>query len=117
MKKQVKENSQLKCEYFTIEGYKVKEFYYKNEEGKFFNGGRIDRIEVERSGRKYMPKIYVDTNLLKDDGLEITDITIQTTSWGSLPISEIKEVTKGYQKACRVVSKLQEIYKPYIVES
>ena len=116
MKKQVKENSQFKCEYFTIEGYKVKEFYYKDKEGKFFNGGRIDRIEVERSGRKYMPKIWVDINLLKDE-LEIIDITIQTTSYGSLPISEIKEVTKGYQKACRVVSKLQEIYKPYIVES
>ena len=116
MKKQVKESNRVKREYFTIEGYEVEETYYKNDEGKFFNGGRIDRIEVKRPGRKYMPKIFVDTNLLKDD-LEIIDITIQTTSWGSLPTNEVKEVIKGYQKACRVVSKLQEIYKPYIVES
>ena len=116
MKKQVKEYRASKIEQYTIEGYKIKEVYYKDKEGKFFNGGRIDRIEVERPGRKYLPEIFVDTNLLKDD-LEIIDITIQTTSWGSLPISEIKEVTKGYQKACRVVSKLQEIYKLYIVES
>ena len=117
MKKQVKENENIKVERYTIEGYLVKELYYKDGKGKFLNGGMIDRIEVERPSKKYMPEIYVNTNLLKDDGLEIIDITIQTTSWGSLPISEIKEVTKGYQKACRVVSKLQEIYKPYIVES
>ncbi len=116
MKKEVKEYRTSKIEQYTIEGYKIKEVYYKDSEGKYYNGGRIDRIEVECSGRKYMPKIYVDTNLLKDD-LEITDITIQTTSWGSLPTNEVKEVIKGYQKACRVVSKLQEIYKPYIVES
>lgn len=116
MKKVVKEYKTSKIEQYTIEGYKIKEVYYKDKEGKFFNGGRIDRIEVECSGRKYMPKIFVDSSLLSEE-FEIIDICIQTTSYGSLPTNEVKEVIKGYQKACRVVSKLQEIYKPYIVES
>ena len=63
-------------------------------EGKFFNGGRIDRIEVERSGRKYIPEIFVDSNLFKDE-FEIIDICIQTTSYGSLPMEEIEKVVKG----------------------
>lgn len=116
MKKQVEESKNIKIESYTIEGYKIKEVYYKNDEGGFFNGGRIDRIEVASPGKKYLPKIYVDSNLLTDE-FEIIDICIQTTSYGSLPTNEVKEVIKGYQKACRVVSKLQEIYKPYIVES
>ena len=43
--------------------------------------------------------------------------TVGTEQKTEEPTNEVKEVIKGYQKACRVVSKLQEIYKPYIVES
>ena len=105
MKKEVKE--------YTIEGYTIKELYYKDSEGKYYNGGRIDRIEVERPKRKFLPEIDVNLNLLSEK-LEITDIRIKTTVCGYLPVNEVKEVIKGYQKAVKVVNKLQEIYKSYI---
>ena len=113
MKKQVKDYGTIKIEQYTIEGYTIKELYYKNTEGKFFNGGCIDRIDVERPSQKFLPEIDINLNLLTE-GLEITDIRIQTTAYGSLPVNEIEKVIKGYQKAVRVVNKLQEIYKSYI---
>ena len=115
MKKEVKEYRTSKIEQYTIEGYKIKEVYYKDKEGNFFNGGRIDRIEVERPGRKFVPEIFVDLNLFSEE-FEIIDIYIQTTSYGSLPVGEIEKIVKGYQKANRVTKKLKEIYKGYIVE-
>ena len=113
MKKEVKENKNIRIEQYIIEGYKIKEMYYKDSEGKYYNGGRIDKIEVERPRQKYLPEIYVNSNLLSEK-LEITDISIKTTVCGYLPVDELKEVIKGYQKAVRVVNKLQEIYKDYI---
>lgn len=62
---------------------------------------------------KYLPTIFINTDLYTDEYI-IEDMTIQTTSYGTLSVKEIEEVVKGYNIALETVKELKELLKEYM---
>lgn len=50
---------------------------------------------------RYMPKIYTRDDLMGDG--HIIGFEIQTTSYGALPVEDIRKVIECYEKAIQVV--------------
>lgn len=86
-----------KVDRYEIGNYKVKALTY--------SWGR--RVEVSSQSReRYLPDIYCRI----DDEGEIVGFEVQTTSYGALPIEEVKKVIDGLNEAIEVVEILTKTF-------
>ena len=92
-----KEVNGKKYEAYEIAGYDV-------EVTRYSNGYVSIYIDGKRSG--YTPAIYSVDN---HEG-KILGFNIQSTSYGALPVSEIKEMVKALETACEVVEVLTKAF-------
>ena len=82
---------------YEIGGYKVRALTY--------SWGK--RVEVSSASKeRYLPEIYCRT----DDEGEILGFEVQTTSYGALPVDEVKKVIDGLNDAIEVVDILTKAF-------
>ena len=61
------------------------------------------RIYTRQNAPKYTPEIYIDMDYYGDETMVLR---VQTTSYGSLPPSEITQVAEGLMNAATLVNTL-----------
>lgn len=84
---------------FECLGYKIEEVIYSDG----VKDVNVNPIESTR----YKPSIYIDTSI---EDFSITGVRIQTTSYGSMNVKEVKKIIKEYEKAIEVATILEERY-------
>lgn len=92
-------------EAFEIEDRKVARYEIGSYQVKALTYSWGDRVEVRGTNKeRYLPEIYCRT----DDEGEILGFEVQTTSYGALPVDEIKKVVDGLNEAIAVVEILTD---------
>lgn len=91
-----KEVNDKLVEIYEIAGYEVKVVTYE---------GGYKHINVREKRSDYLPTIYCRDD---DDNGKVLDFEIQTTSYGSLPVDEIKKMIAGLEEAVAVVEVLRK---------
>ena len=89
------EDKTLKC--YRVGSYEVSHLIYDS-------GWEDIQIRADRTQR-YQPEIYSRCNW--ETG-KILEFHIQTTSYGALPLEEIRKVMEGYEEAIKVVEILNK---------
>lgn len=93
-------------EAFEVDDRKVDRYEIGDYEviARTYSWGR--RVEVSTVNReRYLPDIYCRT-----DGGEIVGFKVQTTSYGTLPVDEVKKVVDGLNEAIEVVEILTKAF-------
>ena len=70
------------------------------------NGEKQPEIEV-RGYDKYLPSISQEFSPFKKE----FNLTIQTTSYGDLPVNEIQQIIDGYQIAIETVKQINDLVR------
>lgn len=94
-------------EAFEVDGRKVDRYEIGNYKVKALTYSWGRRVEVGSVSReRYLPDIYSRT----DDGGKIVGFKVQTTSYGALPVGEVKKVVDGLNEAIEVVEILTKTF-------
>lgn len=87
-------------EAFDVEARKVARYEIGDYQVKHLTYTWGDRVEVASTKKeRYLPDIYCRT----DDEGAIVGFEVQTTSYGALPVEEVKKVVDGLNEAIEVV--------------
>lgn len=94
-------------ETFEVDGRKVARYEIGNYKVKALTYSWGRRVEVSSLSReRYLPDIYCRT----DDEGETVVFEVQTTSYGALPVDEVKKVVEGLNEAIAVVEILTKSF-------
>ena len=94
-------------EKFEVDGRKVARYEIGNYKVRALTYSWGRRVEVSSQSReRYLPDIYCRT----DDEGKIVGFEVQTTSYGALPVDEVKKVVDGLNEAIEVVEILTMLF-------
>lgn len=84
---------------YTIGAYKVTRYVHHDDFGDWVTFS----VTVDRAMGEYLPKIYIDSSVDINGDTQPPRVTVQTTSYGALPLTEYEkffmQIRDGYEIA------------------
>lgn len=85
---------------YTIGAYTVRRYVHHDED---FGDWESFTITVDKDKGEYLPKIYIDASMDINGNAQPPRVTVQTTSYGALPLTEYEkffmQIRDGYEIA------------------